>query len=562
MSRRPSRPAHWYYARQKFLFGLAQLGVPVDEIDSFGDCVLSIVIHSECYFDPQPPDLNVFPLIHQFGTLTEANRTQKYKTITKYRIYGDVEEYAEMYGCGMLSAAVLAKSEAGVDKILARFPDSIHEQNDLGQTPLHLSASWPWGINRLLEAEALVDFSDKEGLSPIHYSSDFDCSSVTEKLLAVGSPLDQLGWLFKTQDLHLFNAVVMALADRRRELAELAKGVLSSPEYVVLVGSGVGLLDRTAYHVYKRLTDWPPEGTSLWEWLISKGADVSKKNTPAGASQIHFLALGVYEELEQLIVDEHSPSQALSQDWNLLPHVFESFTSALNCVFKEDYSRINDGCLCACSVHGCSSITVLLRELSRAPEKGFLAMCMTCFQNVRSTFLYWALETGLNQRQALDTVADDVIRSLLFADLGLTHTCCDLQLYYPSNSRVPSPQEISEIQDEEKELIAELESLCEEADHRWAQYQGSFVEFLESFRQEVRERPSKPISKKDIRKMEEIGVVLQRGTVVECDSSEESEGEVEDELDADEESEEEVEDELDADVYEDAAVEPDCVDSL
>lgn len=148
-----------------------------------------------------------------------------------------------------------------MNRILAKHPQKIHEQNQLGQTPLHLSADWAWGISRLLEAKAPLDAVDTEGQSPIHYAATFNCLSIIQRLLAAGSPLDELNALFRSfapeRELPLenFKAIVDALADRRRQLAELAKTVLSSSDYVMLVGSVIGLLDQTAYGVYKRIIE-------------------------------------------------------------------------------------------------------------------------------------------------------------------------------------------------------------------------------------------------------------------------------------------------------------------
>lgn len=515
-----------------------------------------------------------------------------------------------------------------MNRILAKHPQKIHEQNQLGQTPLHLSANWAWGINRLLEAKAPLDAVDTWGQSPIHYAATFNCISIIQTLLAAGSPLNELNAVFRAfapeRELPLenFKAIVDALADRRRQLAELAKTVLSNSDYVMLVGSVIGLLDQTAYGVYKRIiesgypvgpalrvsqqhtsvyhyypnltvekanllynagfynVDAPDKegytplmvaatryelstGTSLSKWLVSKGADLVRQVTPAGTLQIHFLALGVGKWVREVIERIHSNSLGRSQHPDGSPQELAEITPLVKLLFQEEYLKVNDDCFCECSVRGCSTISILRKEcLSGVPQKAcwrcyhesrrrydqsncdFLEQCPLRYRAAQFVFLDWVLNTIYGRQGIPETIINDFIRWFLFLELGITHTCCTLYDWDSWKPRYPtslSPDEISEIQDEEKELIAELEALCQEASLRWCNHTGSFVDFLQPFLQEVHERPSRAFSRKDVRRMEEIGVVLQQGTVVECDSGSEPE--------------EEVEQDSDEDVFEDAAAE-------
>lgn len=512
-----------------------------------------------------------------------------------------------------------------MNRILAKHPQKINEQNQLGQTPLHLSANWAWGINRLLEAKALLDIVDTQGQSPIHYAVIFNCISIIQTLLAAGSPLDKLDDVFRSfapeRELPLenFKAIVDALADRRRQLAELAKTVLSSSDYVMLVGSVIGLLDRTAYGVYKRIiesghpvgpalrvsqqhtsvyhyqryltvekanllynagfynVDAPDKegytplmvaviryelstGTSLFKWLVSKGADLVRQVTPAGTLQIHFLALGVGKWVSESIKKIHSNSLGLSQHSDGFPQELAEITPLVKLLFQEEYLKVNDDCFCECSVRGCSTLSILRKECLRGLPRGycrecahkswrrydqlncdFLKQCLPRYRAAQFVFLDWVLNTIYGRQEIPEMIINDFIRWFLFLELGITHTCCTLYGWEPRCLTPLSPDEISEIQDEEKELIAELEALCQEASLRWCDHIGSFVDFLQPFLQEVHERPSRAFSRKDVRRMEEIGVVLQPGTVVECDSGSEPD--------------EEVEQDSDEDVFEDAAAE-------
>jgi len=546
----------------------------------------------------------------------------------------DIMLTTKVYDCGPLSAAVLAKSKVRVNKTLASSQDAIIERNKLGQTPLHLSAGWPWGIDRLLSAGASVDVADKTGCYPINYASRISCLKSVERFVAADSPMVNLRDLFNPGDYwfreyyavdealkqQIFHMLVTALAERRRQLAELAKDVLASSDYEVLLGSIPGLPDRTAYRIYKKILAsgigvppalqvperhfsvyhcvwrlkleeanvlynagfhdidvlddggqtpliWAAQwlttsyDSSVCEWFISKGADLLKKATKIGIIQIHFLA---------------NQFGICAQDSMWMTHSSRSFDGGtqgiakllplMEFVFKEDCVGVSDDCLCECSVHGCSSLNFLVRTFLRDfgsaacwnckhkserifghPDEPFSAQCVPRYWKAWFAFLERGLEAVYGQQHIPDTITVGATRLFLFAELGLTHTCC--QLNWPWRRRYHdrrSPEEISEIQDEERVLIEDLDSLCEKASIRRADYQGSFTDFLQEFLQEVRGRKPKPISKEDRRKMEEIGVVFRPGTVVECDSAEDSEEEVEDLLE---------EDDSDDDTFEDAAAE-------
>lgn len=606
------------------------------------------------------PELQVFPQLYHFGL---AEPIYHGRPLENFYALKDYEEYAEsilqskisfvynimltteVYDCGPLSAAILAKSKVHVDKILANSQEAINERNKDHQTPLHLSAGWPWGIDRLLSAGASVNVTDRYGHHPIHYARIGRCLNSVERFVAADSPMVNLRDLLpprhyshegdhavETLQQQMFYTLVTALAERRRQLAELAKNVLVSSDYEVLLGSIPGLPDRTAYRIYKKILasgisvppalqvsekhfsvyhcvvrlkseeadvlynagfcdidvlddggETPLIRAARWlmisydlrvcQWFISKGADLLKKAKKKGNVQIHFLASGIADCARQSI---KNPFRSRSFDGGtqkiaqLLP--FMEF------VLREDCVGVSDDCLCECSVHGCSSLIFLFRPIWpvfwSAPcwickneserifghlDEPFLAQCVSRYRKPLFALLERGLEAVYGRQHLPDTITAGATRLFLFVELDLTHTCCRWERPWyrgpSSQGRVrwgpdrPGPEEISEIQDEERELIEELNSLCEEASIRRADYQGSFTDFLQEFLQEVHGRKPKPISKKDRRKMEEIGVVFQPGTVVECDSAEDSEEEVEDHL------EEETEDNSDDDAFEDAAAE-------
>jgi hypothetical protein len=85
--------------------------------------------------------------------------------------------------CGIVSQAVLLRSEKILTRMLAANPTRVAETNRLGQTPVHLLADWPAGTQILLEAGTDPNMRDFSDLLPISYACKYNCSgSVLFKL--------------------------------------------------------------------------------------------------------------------------------------------------------------------------------------------------------------------------------------------------------------------------------------------------------------------------------------------------------------------------------------------
>lgn len=108
-------------------------------------------------------------------------------------------------------------------------------------------------------------------------------------------------------------------------------------------------------------------------------------------------------------------------------------------------------------------------------------------------------------------MANAVLRILTFEDLGISHTCHEVAVIRYESGEPPYPEEeINEIHDEEEELIASLELLCDEFEAAYASSEDpSFYNFYKGYwtnrMKEVKEERD-PDYVKDI---EEIGVVVE-----------------------------------------------------
>jgi len=65
--------------------------------------------------------------------------------------------------CGPLSQAIIRRDEAEMLRILDENPSAVQERNIKDQSPLHISATWPCGIQILLEhgGRQLVNQADR-----------------------------------------------------------------------------------------------------------------------------------------------------------------------------------------------------------------------------------------------------------------------------------------------------------------------------------------------------------------------------------------------------------------
>ncbi|KAK8133585.1 hypothetical protein PG984_005597 [Apiospora sp. TS-2023a] len=84
-------------------------------------------------------------------------------------LYGVSHGYTEACDCGPLSTAVIRNDIDEVARILDRFPSSILEIDIYGQSPLHLAATKPGILSRLVQAADIdtIKRVDKAGISAI-----------------------------------------------------------------------------------------------------------------------------------------------------------------------------------------------------------------------------------------------------------------------------------------------------------------------------------------------------------------------------------------------------------
>ena len=414
--------------------------------------------------------------------------------------------------------AILERSLAKIHGILQLSPHSIFEKSSRGETVLHLACGWAYGTALLLEygAKPIVNVPNCDGILPLHYAIACHNVDVARILIQHGSALRlhephrkfmwgkcsclQLALDECSPSEEMIVLLIDAYADQGRDVISFAQDSLPPEQVTNLALDQAGSLDIQVDLVASALVffqlDIPvrlqslcydqrqslynsismtaecaerlynagfrdiegldhfghnplssvmaghcnlERGLSYANWLISKGANIC---TPlilgsCRTTSAHCLA----QSLGPVIVylDSFRDLRELSQ----------SSSDFLHALLVEEAC---DECTCACSQAACLPMTVLFRTID---DNRILPLTHLRFW--KPAILDW-LESSMKSRQNVFSVSfrKSLVRYETFKTLGLSHTCC-LHLDEPRFTHMTT-EEIHEIQDEEKELIALLEA--------------------------------------------------------------------------------------------------------
>lgn len=214
------------------------------------------------------------------------------------------------------------------------------------------------------------------------------------------------------------------------------------------------------------------EGVERMLWLLSKGADITRNLPMSNAKTAHLITIQIVSFLLAILevqAPEDIPTCWAHWENKVYKHRKELFP----------YPSIIDGCQCACCPHGCSIISVALRQVLRwdysfqVSEPSYWLRRLLCF-------IIGCLDIG-------PTMSRSVIRSLTFDALGLKHTCCiEIDCVSWSRHRKTADEmegrdedELAEIREESVSVIEELEQLMLEFEATFAQLGLPLIEFLE-----------------------------------------------------------------------------------
>ena len=209
----------------------------------------------------------------------------------------------------------------------------------------------------------------------------------------------------------------------------------------------------------------------LCSWLIQKGAKLHRPqhrlNSPDPAMDptellhttraLHYVAARIASDIDFMIFNDDN---WLSRESKLL----------LATVFSDGSS---DDCICACSSRGCLASTLMLKVVE---EQGFPLSNEANARDRSAGSIECLMDLVGPQSSCWDWLAKEIIRVCTFQELELRHTCCSSRYGMPSLIIKFEEEERAEIQDEDKDKIALLESLLLEfEEHKGAEDLVSFL---------------------------------------------------------------------------------------
>ncbi|KGO72666.1 hypothetical protein PITC_056520 [Penicillium italicum] len=208
-------------------------------------------------------------------------------------------------------------------------------------------------------------------------------------------------------------------------------------------------------------------------WLVSKGADVYQGVPGTNATAAHHLGF--------IIVD-------IFLDKLIHFGEFESYHNEQYRAWKQNVSKfgkdifllpsVRDGCVCACSPGGCTTMSVTVRHIihyffqyKRIDNPDFW------FRELMQFLLWWA--------RGDTEIGWGIIRFLTFDALGLKHSCCirTHPYLFSTNLKLESreEEEVEEIFEEQKLGLLEFEKVLDELKIKFDELGLPVMEFLEGY---------------------------------------------------------------------------------
>ena len=290
-------------------------------------------------------------------------------------------------------------------------------------------------------------------------------------------------------------------------------GVIQSAKQAdQLWDAGFRDIDSPNKHGYTPIMDTGRStGLEYAQWLLNHGADLHgefsyvqhmlcDKGTPvAGFTKLHYVAQSLGRTGMLFIKPKLLPGPWVVSNEPII--TFEELLVKNGC---------HDDCYCACSSGGCAPFTILLKTIQK--ERDLHAEASSTPAESRRLLLQQLESPGHPASSALmrSMISEKVIRFETFEALQLSHTCCDFGYYVPR--RRYTPEEVQEIREEWEVLLSKHEDLVSEFCHKFQELGGTLTSFLESYWQTRMDevlKEEKPYDEEDIRRLRELGVVLE-----------------------------------------------------
>ncbi|KAI9793626.1 MAG: hypothetical protein M1833_000712 [Piccolia ochrophora] len=489
--------------------GLVALGVPLNETTRSADIsVVGQVLHGGIRYLRGQAVACQLALLSQLtdlgGGIAPPRLIENTHWFTEHRL-----RFIETMGLhGGIAAELLERDEHKVKNILTHAPKAITEQNNLGQSPLHCSASWPVGIEMLVEAGANVNAEDAGGCLPIEYACFAACSEAVriflhadcnltcmdkdDSVLAVAADFDNADVL---------DLLITAMQSRFQRFVEFVQDNLPS--------AGLAMLEQQSFSKYLINDSY---ATAVIDQLQRRQVALPQQLLPTRGRYVyhsHCLTASAAEKLyragfrdiDAVYFGNETPlmkaqrhgylgaelvpwlvskgAKVLTSD-NYGITVLHHFAHSLNSIivfspFWETKAHLetclhHDGSYIECS-HFERLPHDFRKELSN-PATSLLSNCSRWrtneFDCILEVLLCSWFQLIATSEVASDRNCKEVARFLAFDSFGLTHTCCR----YPPGEPRCSTSEGAIIREEESELAASLEDFMDEYETERANYPG------------------------------------------------------------------------------------------
>ncbi|ETI24199.1 hypothetical protein G647_03568 [Cladophialophora carrionii CBS 160.54] len=261
-------------------------------------------------------------------------------------------------------------------------------------------------------------------------------------------------------------------------------------------------------------TSSPKEVAQFYLWLISKGLRLDHKSlrlTELGEQVPHLpAALHVSRALIGCIGRHQvEASDRLSETpW---PERLEDEEVCILLRMLVD-ETVTDDCICACSLHGCSALTEILKTTGSWVhwlESHYPGVDRGAARHILNYLIRWLDRAKTDTWEGFTT---DVIRFMTFQRLLLTHTCCTwTEGYIFGDFVIFNDEDRDNIREEESEDLTQLESLMEEFEEAFNELKLPLPEFLEQYWEPTMAEVMQPgeVDEDSAAKIAELGVVLQ-----------------------------------------------------
>lgn len=307
-----------------------------------------------------------------------------------------------------------------------------------------------------------------------------------------------------------------ALTVSRFEKSVFHSDFLSLPQYESLFTRGFHDVDSFCSEGLTPLMNlgylWEQsleKSIQLGLWLISKGADLDREHqnylVPC-TTAAHIISSGLGNSIRFLVRGDlvsKFDRRSTTIIYSGYPALEENHRLFVEQLFSK---KTYDGCLCACSVHGCAPAIMMLKGLHLRLD--LRAKDSTVRREMQLWVIGWMSHHVGVQFNGQPWLSQEIIRFETFERLGLTHTCCKVKKW----DILPhfSDQCVDEIQDEERFLIDKLETLVTEFQAKYIELDVPIIDFLEGYwESRMNEVENEDVLDDDaIAKIRDLGVVL------------------------------------------------------